>query len=39
MEKIKLHSYTDDEKKEIFKRHLIKRAIEKTGVKEDQFIL
>lgn len=39
MEKVKLHSYTDDEKKEIFKIHLLKRAIEKTGVKPEQFVL
>ncbi len=39
MEKIKLSSYTNFEKKEIFNRHLIRRAIDKTGVKADQFIL
>lgn len=39
MEKVKLHSYTDDEKTEIFKRHLLRRAIDKTGVKEEQFVL
>jgi ATP-dependent Lon protease len=39
MEKITLTSYTDDEKKEIFKLHLLRRAIDKTGVKEDQFQL
>jgi ATP-dependent Lon protease len=39
MEKIYLNSYTDDEKKEIFKRHLLRRAINKTGVKDDQFNL
>lgn len=39
MEKVRLHSYTDDEKKEIFKLHLLRRAIEKTGVKADQFVL
>jgi ATP-dependent Lon protease len=32
VEKIRLNSYTDDEKLEIFKRHLLRRAINKTGV-------
>ena len=38
MEKVRLSSYTDDEKKEIFKSHLLRRAIDKTGVKEEQFV-
>lgn len=33
MEKIYLNSYTDDEKKEIFNKHLLRRAISKTGVR------
>lgn len=39
MEKIYLHSYTDQEKQEIFKRHLLRRAISRTGVQEQQFQL
>lgn len=39
MEKIRLNSYTNDEKKEILKRHLLRRAISSTGVQQDQFIL
>ena len=39
MEKIYLNSYTEYEKKEIFKLHLLRRAIEKTGVRQDQFTL
>lgn len=39
MEKIYLNSYTEYEKKEIFKLHLLRRAIEKTGVRQDQFKL
>jgi ATP-dependent Lon protease len=33
VEKIYLNSYTEDEKKEIFNRHLLRRAIQKTGVR------
>jgi len=39
VEKIRLNSYTDDEKREIFNRHLLRRAIDKTGVAQSQFIL
>jgi ATP-dependent Lon protease len=39
MEKIYLNSYTDDEKQHIFANHLLRRAIAKTGVSENQFDL
>lgn len=39
MEKIYLSSYTKSEKIEIFNRHLLPRAIEKTGVEPSQFSL
>lgn len=39
MDKIYLSNYTKTEKLEIFTRHLLKRAMEATGVKPDQFVL
>ncbi len=39
MDKIRMTSYSNQEKAEIVKQHLIPRAISKTGVDSDQFEL
>ena len=39
MEVIQLSGYTEDEKAEIAKRHLIKKQVENHGLKENEFIL
>ena len=39
MEIIRLEGYTEDEKVEIAKRHLIEKQIEAHGLKADEFVL